>query len=71
MELASTVESLHNEHFGNRKQFAIQRFTLFGVHIFRIVIDLDTQGQSVIGRFSLLEEFVLRGSTVPGLVHTP
>ena len=49
---------------GTEKQFAVQRFPLFRGYFIHIAIYLDPEKQSVIERFSLLVEFVIRGSTV-------
>ena len=49
---------------GAEKQFVIPRFPLFGGAFIYITIYLDPQKQSVIERFLLLEELVMRGSTV-------
>ena len=48
---------------GTEKQFVIQRFPLFRGCFICTAIYLDPQKQSVIERFSLLGEFVIRGST--------
>ena len=60
----STTDTL-----GTEKQFAIQKFPLFRGYFICIAMYLDPQKQSVIERFSLLGEFVNRGSTVC-TVHT-
>ena len=49
---------------GTEKQFVIQRFPLFRGYFIRPAIYLVPQKQSVIERFSLLGEFVKRGSAV-------
>ena len=46
----------------------VQRFPLFGDYFMHIAKHLDPQKQSVIERFSLLGEFVIRGSTICKLV---
>ena len=49
---------------GTEKQSVIQRFPLFRGYLICTVIYLILQKQSVIERFSLLGEFVKRGSNV-------
>ena len=49
---------------GTKKQFVVQRFPLFRGYFVCTAIYLVPQKQSVIERFSLLGEFVKRGSTV-------
>ena len=49
---------------GPEKQLVVQRFPLFRGYFIHIAIYLDPQKQSVIESFSLLGEFVMRGSTV-------
>ena len=55
---------------GPEKQFAIQRFPLFRGYFVCIAIYLVPQKQSVIERFLLLGEFVVRGLTVVIIVNT-
>ena len=49
---------------GTKKQFIVQRFTLFRGYLKCTAIYLDPPKLSVIERFSLLGEFVKRGFTV-------
>ena len=48
------------------KQFVIRRFSLFRDYFICIAIYLDPQKQSVIERFLLLGEFVVRDSSELG-----
>ena len=49
---------------GTEKQFVVQRFPLFRGYFTQTAIYLDQQKQSVMERFSLLGEFVIRDLTV-------
>ena len=62
-----TVDLSTKDTLGTVKQFIMRRCPLFRGNFMHIAIHLDPQKQSVVERFLLLGEFVIRGSTVVGV----
>ena len=58
------MELLYNGHLGPEKHCVIQRFLLFKGYLIHTAIYPGSQKDSVLERFLLLGEFVIRGCSI-------